>query len=78
MSEDDILAALDAELGQVDVGEVVDFTTLDTLELNRRFGACRRALYELGEMREPTTDEGRRLHSERVAMLLEMRRRGAR
>jgi hypothetical protein len=55
----------------------VNVQTLTDAELSERFNACRDRLIEINEMiGEAKTQEGRELHSERAAYLIEMQRRG--
>jgi hypothetical protein len=66
-------------VGQLDVTPAivdVNVTTLDDLELNRRFTTVNQSLLERAEMINPTTQTGRDLHSERAAYLIELRKRG--
>lgn len=55
---------------------VESVTMLDEVELSRRFNEVRGELLTRGEMISPKTDTGRELHSQRAALLVEMRRRG--
>ena len=57
-----------------------DVTSLGALALVRRNEVVRQALLAMGELtsKNPTTQEARDLHSERVALLVEMTRRNLR
>lgn len=56
--------------------DVVSVCMLDELGLSRRFNEVRQALLNMSEMVDPKTEKGRELHSERAALIIEMRRRG--
>ena len=74
-----ILAGLAESLGELEEPtDVVDVSKLSIAQLLARFAQVRQALYERREMMEPTTQLGRDLQSERVALLLEMNNRGLR
>jgi hypothetical protein len=75
---DDLLARLEAEMGDVDISDVEDVTKLEGGALLRQFALVERQLRDIGEMMQPHTDDGRELHSRRSAYLIEMRRRGMR
>lgn len=49
---------------------------LDDLELVRRAETVRQALLASGQMMEADTPTGRALHSQRVALIVELHRRG--
>lgn len=72
---DAIVAGLEGEL-DFSPTDVVSVAILDDVTLSSRFTAVRQELLKLGEMISPTTETGRRLHSERAAYLVEMRKRG--
>ncbi len=55
---------------------LVVVSSLTDLELITKFNATRRELHARGEIRTPTTEVGRDLHSEYHAALLEMKKRG--
>ena len=55
--------------------DVENVRDLDNMELLERRLRVRNALYDRGEMFQPVTDEGRRLHSLRSAYLLDYYRR---
>jgi hypothetical protein len=55
--------------------DVENVRDLDNIELLERRILVRNLLYDRGEMFEPVTDEGRRLHSLRSAYLLDYYRR---
>ena len=55
--------------------DVENVRDLDNMELLERRLHVRNALYDRGEMFQPVTDEGRRLHSLRSAYLLDYYRR---
>lgn len=76
MTEDDLFAAFEKQFDEVDTSTIVDFTTLSDLEVSSLFSDVRTELIKTDQMLNPTTDEGRRLHSERLALLIEMRKRG--
>lgn len=76
MTEDDLFAAFEEQFDEVDTSTIVDFTTLSDLEVSSLFSDVRTELIKTDQMLNPTTDEGRRLHSERLALLIEMRKRG--
>ena len=71
---DSIVADLDLD---TDSGLPASVADLDDLALVRRNERVRQTLIGLGELtvENPSTDEARALHSERVALLVEMRRR---
>ena len=71
----DDLSHLEAQLADIGIPDVDDVTSLSDAELSFRLNGIRQRLLGLGEMVAPTTDQGRALHSERGALLLEMRRR---
>lgn len=73
---DDIFAGMMAELDIVEPTDVVNVALLDEVELSSRYNSCKQKLFELGEMLHPKTQQGRDLHSERAAYLVELRRRG--
>lgn len=76
---DDIVANLDMNI-EVDKTGTLDVRALDNLELVRRNEKVRQELISLGELtvENPTTQRARDLHSERVALMVEMARRGFR
>lgn len=76
MTEDDMFAKFEEQFDEVDTSTIVDFTKLSDLEVSTLFSDVRTELIKTDEMLHPTTDEGRRLHSERLALLIEMRKRG--
>ena len=76
MTEDDLFAAFEEQFDEVDTSTIVDFTTLSDLEVSSLFSDVRTELIKTDQMLNPTTDEGRRLHSEHLALLIEMRKRG--
>lgn len=55
--------------------DVVDYTTKNRLELSVLLQEVTDKLYEREEMLQPSTDEGRRLHSERAALLIALKTR---
>jgi hypothetical protein len=73
--EDDLMARLEAEMGEVDTSDVEDVTRLEKGELLRRHARVERELRAMGELLQPRTDAGRALHSQRAAHLIELRRR---
>lgn len=72
---DDIFAGMMADLDLQEPTDIVNVALLDEVELSKRFNAVKQQLLERGEMLKPKTQEGRDLHSERAAYLLELRRR---
>ncbi len=72
---DDLFARLEAELGEQDVSDVQDVTTLDPIDLMTRYHAVERELRDLQELHFPRTRAGRDLHSKRSAYQLELRNR---
>lgn len=84
--DDDALAGLFGQLSDLEVpADAVDFTKLTDLQISERFNAVRDRLNELDQMHSDTglskvasTPEGRELHSERAALLVEMSKRGMR
>lgn len=77
--EDPLEDEFDKIVGQLDINpQIVDVnvTTLDDLELNRRFTAVKQELLDRKEMIEAKTQTGRDLHSQRAAYLIELRKRG--
>lgn len=69
---DDIVAGLDFDTVEDDILRV---DQLDDLNLAVKHKEVRKALMDSGEMLDPKTDTGRELHSQRVALIVEMRRR---
>lgn len=66
-------------VGQLDIDPSiidVNVTTLDDLELNRRFTEVKQELLNRKEMIDAKTQTGRDLHSQRAAYLIELRKRG--
>lgn len=84
--DDAVLAGLFGQLGDLEAPtDAVDFTKLTDLQISTRFNEVRDRLNELDQMHSDTglsnvesTPEGRELHSERAALLIEMSRRGMR
>lgn len=72
---DEIFAGLMAGLDLQEPVDTVNVALLDEVELSKRYNAVKQSLLERGEMLNPKTQEGRDLHSERAAYLLELRRR---
>lgn len=72
---DDIFATLTEGLDLTMPEGAEDFTTLSSLDLSERYNAARDELQEREEMRDPTTERGRELHSIRNAALLELKKR---
>lgn len=60
--------------------DVVDYTKLESLELATLDEQIRQDLLNRGELTSlnPPTEEGRRLHSQRVAIRVELKSRGLR
>lgn len=76
---DAILAAMAAQLDDIEEPESVDYTTLSESALSAAFNEVRDRLIAIGQMQgDPTTDEGRELHSKRAALLIEMSKRNMR
>jgi hypothetical protein len=72
----DPLRSLAAQLADIPMPtDVENVRDLDNMELLERRIQVRNLLYDRGEMFEPVTDEGRRLHSLRSAYLLDYYRR---
>jgi hypothetical protein len=81
---DAVLAGLFEQL-DLDASDVTDFSKLSDVQISERFNEVRDRLNDLGEMHrdsqlnpKPSSPEGRELHSERAALLVEMSRRGMR
>lgn len=55
--------------------DVVDATALSDPDLAVTLSRCKQELLKLGEMLSPRSERGRELHSERVSLVVEMRRR---
>lgn len=70
---DAIVADLDFDIEVPE--DVVDVTALNDVDLSKLHTRNRQQLLELGEMLAPRTDAGRVLHSERVSLMVEMRKR---
>ncbi len=66
-ADDDLLRALDAELADVEIPDVPDYSGCDYMELMGHANRIRERLLELHEMLAPRTDEGRDLHIQRGA-----------
>jgi hypothetical protein len=75
VSDDDILAALEADFGEIEEPEVHPVTEWTPLELMDSLESTEEALRAMGELLSVRTAEGRRLHSERGAIVVELRRR---
>lgn len=60
----------------VDALGVLNVTTLETMELLNRFQQLTEELKDREEALRPRTQEARELHSQRAAMLIELRNRG--
>jgi hypothetical protein len=81
---DDEFDAIVAGLVLDEPSDVLRVDELDNLSLVRRYEQLRQLLLESGEMLSDiagtprSTQEGRDLHSERVAILVEMTKRGLR
>ena len=75
MTDDDLFAQLEAELGDVVVPDVEDVTTLDTALLLRRYHGVERELREMGQLLHPRSEKAREHHSRRSAYLIELRKR---
>jgi hypothetical protein len=81
--DDDGFADLMKQLGDIpEPTDTVDFTTLTDVQISDRFNEVRDRLNELDQMHSdtglsqvPSTPEGRALHSERAALLVEMTKR---
>lgn len=58
-----------------DVTDLVDVSKLDNLGLAKYHTFLRTELLRRGELMNPTTDEGRSLHSARAACMVEMQLR---
>lgn len=86
LEPDDDLTALMAQLDDLaEPDDVVDFTKLSDVQVSERFNEVRDRLLQLDQMHSDTglskvesTPEGRDLHSERAALLVEMSKRGMR
>jgi hypothetical protein len=77
-SDDDILAAMEADLGPVEAPLVHPVSEWTSLELIDRLEALDGRLSAMGELLDVQTDEGRALHSERGAIIVQMRERNLR
>jgi len=73
-ADDDMMAMIDGlDLTEPDAaGNVQD---LNNLELATRYSAVQQELLHLGQLLEATTDQGKTLHSEHGALLVELHRR---
>lgn len=77
MTDDEALAGLFSQLNDINP-EVEDLSKLTTPELAERRDALDRRLSELDQLLElnPHSQEARDLHSERGAVIIELRKRG--
>lgn len=71
---DDIVAGLDLSFDEGEVELRVDM--LDTPELVRKYNSVRSQLKAMHEEHYPKTQAARDLHSQRVALMVELRNRG--
>lgn len=77
MGEDDFdWSQLDGIEDSVNSQEIVDVTTLPTMDLLTRFQQLTELLKDMEQALKPRTQEARDAHSERYGMLIELRRRG--
>lgn len=77
MDEDDLFAALEADMGDVDVSDVVDLSEFSTADLLKLWKGTEEELLETGHAIWPKTQEQRDLTSVRqAAMLLYKKRTG--
>jgi hypothetical protein len=72
---DDIFAALTKGVDLAMPEGAEDFTQLSSLDLSERYNEVRDELLASGEMRDPTSERGRELHSIRNAALFELKKR---
>lgn len=75
--DEDVLAGLEEQLADLvlDPGDTTNVRELSPKDLLARFAAVERKLREMAELMVPRTQEGRDLHSQRAAYLVELRRR---
>lgn len=77
--DEDVLAALEASLGDVpEPTDVENVQEIPLLELQDRLSKIDSTLSTMGELRWPRTQQARDLHSTRAALLVELSRRGMR
>jgi hypothetical protein len=78
-ANDDMMAMIDRlDLAEPETGAYLDVRDLDNMELATRYSAVQQELLRLGQLLEATTDQGKTLHSEHGALLVELHRRGMR
>lgn len=78
-NDSDILAALEESLGEVpEPTDIENVQKIPLLELQHRLSSADQTLSSMGELMTPHSQEGRDLHSIRVAILVELSRRGMR
>lgn len=73
---DEIFRSLMEDVDFEEPKGIIDYTKLETIELSRRLNHIKQELFDRKEMMDPRTDEGRDLHSERAAILIELHKRG--
>ena len=69
-------SALEDVFKSVDREDVLDVSSTPSDILLDRFHDLDQLLLDLGQVRNPSTTEGRELHSERAAISIELRKRG--
>lgn len=72
--------SLEAQMAEVDVGEVLDVTQVPSPQLGVMVKECDKLLADMGELHAPSpkSEAAREVHSRRGALLVEMARRGLR
>lgn len=76
MTDDDLFAFLEEGMGEVDTSDVIDVSTLSTLELFNMFAELNTELFECKEAIRPKSQWARDAHSLRNAIQVELQRRG--
>lgn len=77
--DDSVLAAMAAQLEGIEAPtDVENVQDLPAPKLTQQLQDIDRTLSKWGELMSPRTEQGRELHSKRVALLVELSRRGLR
>lgn len=78
MDDNEILAGLEDNFDVPNPEDLLMPHVLTDIELVDAYQDVKEKILERGEGLQQTTDEGRRLHSERTALLVELAKRGLR
>lgn len=75
MNEDDLFAALEADMQNLDTSNIIDVSKLSILEIADKIAEVTNTLFEMREAIIPRSQKARDLHSLRNALQVELSKR---